>query len=137
LSQLPAQLRQALHALRVEPPSCAEQVGPAGDVQALGDGCPQPGIGAGERALGDAGLRPCEIAQQGSLGLTRCVHDSPAQGRQLGCPRVGGGPEAGARRVEEAVALADQAVEVGQRLYLRGLLGPVVRDDGEPEPQLG
>jgi hypothetical protein len=38
LSQLPAQLRQALRVLRVEPPSCAEQVGPAGDVQAFGDG---------------------------------------------------------------------------------------------------
>ncbi len=39
--------------------------------------------------------------------------------------------------IEEAVALPDQAVEVGEREHRFRPVGPVVRDHREPEPELG
>ena len=43
----------------------------------------------------------------------------------------------GAHGVEEAVALSDEAVEVGERLHPLRTIAPIVCDDREPEPKLG
>ena len=61
------------------------------------------------------------------------VRDVPRPGRASG----GAQPDLPPDRLEQAVTLADEAVEVGQRLDpLRPIL-PILGDDGQPEAELG
>jgi hypothetical protein len=138
LAELATKLRQPLRALRVEASPRTEQVGTSRDPQTLGDGLAQCRVGSGERLPGDPGLRAREVAEPRSfLSPGRRDGRSPQQRQLRRAAAIGWHPESGAGRIEEAVALADQAVEVGKRMDLLRPLGAVVRDHREPEPELG
>ncbi len=137
-SQLLAQLRQPLAAAAVHAPPAAEQIGCPRQPQALRDGLAQAGLGARQRSRRNVDFGLGEPAEQHPLGGTGGGDDGPPQLGQL-CRSIpfGRRPEAMAHRIEEAVALANEAVEVRQRQDVLGPLGPILRDHREPESQLG
>ena len=103
-----------------------------------GDLCPELRFGSLERLGGGARLRRAELPYQLALGRPGGDDQALAQPRdRVGQPRIGTPDPGHAARLEQTVALAYETIEVRQRLDPLGALLPIIRDDGEPEAELG
>ena len=116
----------------------AEEILASRRAQAFRDARPRLRLGRLQRSLRRPALRRAEGAHQLALSLPAGGDELPPEVRDvLGQARIGSAqPYLSSDRLEQGVALANEAVEVGQRLHQLGSILPILGDHGQPEPEL-
>jgi hypothetical protein len=123
--------------LGVESTTLAEQIRASGFLQALGDLGVVPPHCSFEGLAQRAAFQRSKPAHQRPLVSSACGDQCLPYTRKLahGFGAEHCSPEPVVDRIEEAVALPDQAVQIGERADLPGVLGRIIGDDGQPQTQ--
>src|SRR6185295_2886420 len=137
-AQLAAGGAQARAEVPVHAAALAEQVHVPRREQALVDAGAEVAFGPAKRGLRHPAFRGAKLPDQLALSATGGRDQPAAEVRDRAYQLRVGHPEAhrAADRIEQAVALADETIEVGQRLDPRRPCLAIIGDDRQPEPEL-
>ena len=124
---------------KLKSPPLPEQIAPSRLVEAFGHCLRQLALGRCQRFRQRRGLGVPELPEQGPFFYPGGPDDPPPE-RSDGAGRIPSRrreAETAPQRLEEAVSLANQAIQIRQRPDQFGPVGALAGDDREPEPELG